>query len=188
MFQGCFVENLYMFSSLNKIITYAEGAEMKKHKNYVLLSYFRANARNSLTRISRKTNIPVSTIFDKLKDYEQQVITKHTSLLDFKKLGFDVKTQILFKIRRDVRDDFQTFLLTHPRVNSIYRVNNGFDFLVEAIFVDMEDLDRFLEAANDRGVEKRHEYFILEDLMREAFLAHKPGFEELVLPMLTRSQ
>ena len=161
---------------------------MRKHKDYLLLSHFRANARNSLTRISKKTNIPVSTIFDRLKDYEQDVITKHTSLLDFKRLGFDVKTQVLFRIEHGLRDDFQSFLSRHPRVNSIYRVNNGFDFLVEAIFVDMNDLDRFFEEAKLKGALDRQEFFVLEDLMREAFLAHKPGFEEISLPMLSQAK
>ncbi|HIJ01446.1 TPA: hypothetical protein HA363_02255, partial [Candidatus Woesearchaeota archaeon] len=59
-------------------------------KDVLLMSFFRNNARENLTRISRITRIPVSTIFDKLRDYEKELVKKHTTLLDFRKLGFDI--------------------------------------------------------------------------------------------------
>ncbi|MBD3208858.1 Lrp/AsnC family transcriptional regulator [Candidatus Woesearchaeota archaeon] len=154
---------------------------MKREKELLLLSHFRDNARESLTRISRKTSIPVSTIFDKLRHYEEDYIEKHTSLLDFRKLGFDVKAQLLFRIDKEQREAFKGFLLRHPRVNSVFRINNGFDYLVEAVFTSMHDLDGFFEETNKRGVTARQEYFVLQDVVREAFLSYKPEFEQLGL-------
>jgi len=134
------------------------------------MTYFRRNARENLTQISRMTRIPVSTIFDKLREFEKGLIQKHTTLIDFKKLGFDIRIDILFKLSRDNREDFREFLMGNENVNSVYRINNGFDYLVEAIFKDMSDLHRFTELLERFKIEAKQELFILEDLKRESFL------------------
>src|SRR3989338_7081393 len=103
-------------------------------KDFILMTFFRNNARENLTRISRLTAIPVSTIFDKLREYEKDLIKKHATLVDFRKLGFDIRANLLFKISREQRDDFKDFLIKHENINSVFKVNNGFDFLVETVF------------------------------------------------------
>ena len=160
---------------------------MRKEKDYMLLSYFRANARDTLTKISKKTSIPVSTIFDRLRNYERNLILKHTSLLDFRKLGFDVKAQILFKIDSESIHEFKKFVSNHQRTNSVYRVNNGYDFMVEALFTNLQDLDEFFTQAHKHGVEEKKEFFVLEDVKREAFLSNTTNFEHVDLPQLINS-
>lgn len=156
---------------------------MDREKELLLLSHFRSNARESLTKISRQTSIPVSTIFDKLRDYEKRLIQKHTTLLDFRKLGFDIKAHLLLKAAPAARDDVQRFLVNHGRVNSVFRINNGFDFLVEAVFRDLADLDLFYEQLQVHGVQERQEFFVLQDVVREAFMSYRPGFEMLWEPV-----
>lgn len=156
---------------------------MKQDKDLLLLGHFRHNARESLTRISRRTKIPVSTIFDRLRQYESSIIAKHTSLVDFAKLGFDVKAHLLFKVSREDHDRFKAFLLAHPQTNSIFRINNGFDFLVEAVFSSISQLDRFFDDLGVFDVQERKEYFSLKDIMREGFLTprHGMGLEATIL-------
>ena len=145
--------------------------ELKTRKDAILMTYFRRNARENLTRISRYTHIPVSTIFDRLREFERTMIQKHTTLVDFKKLGFDIKINILFKVNRDSRDAFREFLMTNENINSVFRINNGYDYLVEAIFKDMSDLQRFSELLDRFKIENKQELFVLEDLKREGFLS-----------------
>ena len=76
---------------------------MIRKKELMLLACLRNNARETLTNISKKTNIPISTIFDKLKEYEKTFIKKHTSILDFKKLGYDIRINMLLKVDRSKR-------------------------------------------------------------------------------------
>lgn len=137
------------------------------------MTYLRNNARENLTRISRLTAIPVSTIFDKLKEFEKELIRKHTTLIDFKKLGFDIKVNILFRVARSNRDNLKEFLVKNENVNSLFKVNNGYDFLVEAIFKDMNDMHRFMEMLEKFSIEEKQEMFILEDLKREGFLTDR---------------
>jgi DNA-binding Lrp family transcriptional regulator len=148
-------------------------------KDLLLMSYFRQNARENLTKISRITSIPVSTIFDKLKEFEKTVIQRHTTLVDFKKLGFDIRVNILFKVSRPNRDQFREFLLKNENINSVYKVNNGYDFLTEGIFKDMGAMHKFMENLDRFEIEAKQEMFVLEDVKREGFLADKMQAELL---------
>lgn len=142
-------------------------------KDILLMTCLRNNARENLTRMSRSTSIPVSTIFDKLKEFEKGLIKKHTTLIDFKRLGFDIKVNILFRVERSAREELRCFLTKNENVNSLFKVNNGYDFLAEAIFRDMNDMHRFMELLEQFNIEAKQEMFILEDLKREGFLSDR---------------
>ncbi len=144
--------------------------ELKTRKDILLMTYFRRNARENLTQISRWTSIPVSTIFDRLREFERGLIQRHTTLVDFKRLGFDIRVNILFKIAKESREEFREFLVSNENINSIYRINSGFDYFIEAIFRDMSDLQRFTELLERFKIEAKQELFILEDIKRESFL------------------
>ena len=145
---------------------------MLKEKELNLLSYFRNNARISLTKLSRMTNIPVSTIYDKLKDYERKkLIKKSTAIIDFRKLGYEIRNQILISAKKDNKEELQKFLIKHPKVNTIYRINNGYDFLIETVFKNMNEMDEFMRSLDAFEPIQKKEFFIMEDLKREEFLA-----------------
>lgn len=152
---------------------------LQTKKDIILMTFFRNNARENLTKISRATAIPVSTIFDKLRDFEKDLIKKHTTLIDFKKIGFDIKINMLVKVARASRDEMRQFLIKNENVNSLFRINNGFDFLIEAVFKDMNSLQRFSEMLEKFIIEEKQEMFILEDIKRECFLADRNHAELL---------
>lgn len=148
-------------------------------KDLLLMTFLRNNARENLTKISRITAIPVSTIFDRLKEFEKELIKKHTTLIDFKKIGFDIKVNMLIKVTKEQKNSLKDFLTKNENINSVFKVNNGFDFLIEAIFRDMNDLQRFIEMLERFDIENRQEIFILEDIKREGFLSDKTHAELL---------
>src|SRR3989339_2032098 len=106
-----------------------------KKQDMMILAALRQNARLSLTKMSRATKVPVSTIYDKLKQYENGLIKKHTAIIDFAKLGYNTRANILIKVEREKREEVQEYLKKEKSVNSIYKINNGFDYLVELVFV-----------------------------------------------------
>ncbi len=147
---------------------------MLKEKELILLSHFRQNARISLTKLSRLTKIPVSTIFDKLKDYEtNKLIKKSTAIIDFRKLGFEIRNQILIGASKENKEKLQVFLVKNPKVNTIYRINNGYDFLIETIFRNMREMDEFMRSLDEFEPLQKKEFFIMEDLKREEFLSNR---------------
>ncbi|MFA6090110.1 MAG: Lrp/AsnC family transcriptional regulator, partial [Candidatus Woesearchaeota archaeon] len=137
---------------------------MLKEKEILILGHFRNDARISLTKLSKITKVPVSTIFDKIKEYKKtNLIRKYTSLIDFKKLGYEIRTQMLISASKDSKDELQKFFINHPRVNNVFRINNGFDFLVESIFKDMQELDEFTRLIDEFGPLQKKEFFVMED-------------------------
>ena len=150
-----------------------------KEKERLLLSHFRRNARESLTSISRETRMPVSTIFDKLKHYERQFIRKHTTLVDFSKLGYLTRADVLLKVAVEHREPLKAYLLKHESVNSLFKINNGYDFLAEMVFRHLKDLEDFLEQLEQRyKVMEKAVFYVIEEICREEFMA-KPDMLRL---------
>jgi len=152
---------------------------MIKKKELILLSCLRQNSRETLTNISKKTHIPISTIFDKLKEYEKSFIDKHTTLIDFKKLGYDIRIHIMLKIERDQRQEFEKFIVKSASVNNVYRINNGFDYFIEGIFKNIDDFQRFADKIENYGIKEITEHFVIDELKRENFMSDSEFIEIL---------
>ena len=140
-------------------------------KDLKILANLRKNARMSLTDISRDTSIPITTIFDKLKLFENKLILKHTSLLDFNKLGYNTRAKVILKVKNENKEELRNHLKNNQNVNSLYKINNNHDFLIEVIFKHIVDLESFLDNLEDKyGVLEKSVFYILEDIKREGFL------------------
>ena len=141
-----------------------------KH-NLRVLSHLRQDARIQLTTMSKLTGVPVSTLFDWLKA-GQGVITKHTCLLDFTKLGFHTRVNMSLKVEQAHKDIVREYLLKHPSINSLYRINSGFDFMAEGIFMHIKDAEDFFEELETKfQILEKKTCFIVEDIKREGFLS-----------------
>ena len=142
-----------------------------KKKDLLFLACLRSNARESLTDISKKINTPISTLYDRLKVQQQGIIKKHTTLIDFAKLGYACRVNIAIKVNIEDREEVKRYMLKQPNVNSLYKINNGFDFLIEGIFKNVKDMEDFMEYFEMKfPVKERNVHFIIEDIQREAFI------------------
>ena len=142
-------------------------------KDLKIIAHLRQNARMPLTKMSKSTHIPVSTIFDRLKLNENNVIAKHTSLLDFSKLGFNTRANIMLNVDREDKEALKQHLIMNQSVNSVYKVNNGYDFMVEGIFKQIKDLEEFLDNLDNKfKIIEKKSFFIIEDLKREEFMSN----------------
>jgi Lrp/AsnC family transcriptional regulator, regulator for asnA, asnC and gidA len=136
-----------------------------------ILTMLRNNARVTLTKLSRKTGIPVSTIYDRIKQHNDGVIKKHTVIIDFERLGYSARANIALKVEKADRIELSYFLLKHRNVNSAYRTTNGFDFIIEGIFKNQMELNDFNEELDKNfKISQRQIYYILEDIKREEFM------------------
>ena len=151
--------------------------KMFSRKYAEIISHLRNNARKKITAISRQTKIPVTTIYDKVRVHEKRFVKKHTTLLDFSKLGFLATAHIAIKVEKDSREDLQKFLLEKPNINSLYKTNFGTDFLVEGIFKNTADLQNFKEELEEKFHTKDIQIFnIIEELKKEDFLTKEEHF------------
>ncbi len=136
------------------------------------MALLRKNARETLTSMSKTIKVPISTIYDKLKSNENGVIRKHTTLLDFSKLGFNTRANILLRIKKSTRDGAKEYLLKHQNVNNLYKINNGYDFLVEVVFKHIRDVEEFLESVEERfEVDGKEVFYLIDEIKREEFMA-----------------
>ncbi|MEM4756249.1 MAG: Lrp/AsnC family transcriptional regulator [Candidatus Woesearchaeota archaeon] len=140
-------------------------------KEILFLANLRKNARKNLTTLSRLTGIPVSTLFEKLKRYEGNLIKKHVSIIDFTKLGFHVRAYIALKVHKQERDKLRSFLEHSPLLNCLYRITNGYDFLLEALFKNISEFQDFLDELDNFKIQAKQQFYILEEIKRESFFS-----------------
>jgi len=139
-------------------------------KDISLLQCLRLNSRMSLTEMSKITKIPISTLFDRLKFQQKNIALKHTTIIDFEKLGYPTRAQIFIKSNVAERPLLEGYLKFHSNVNSIFKSTNRFDFIVEGIFSKVVEVDNFLEELEKKFPSIQHDtHFIVKDIMREKF-------------------
>ena len=71
----------------------------------MILNELRKNARVSLLEVAKKTNIPLSTVYDKVRNYEGEIIKKHTSIIDFQNLGYHARRIIALKVKKENKEN-----------------------------------------------------------------------------------
>ena len=140
-------------------------------KDMQIIRCLRWNAKTSLAEISRQIAMPISTVFDRVQRCEQGVIKKYTTLVDFPKLGFNFRVCLVLKVKN--KEKLKEFLMSHKNVNSLYKINGGFDFLVEAVFKSWEEVYGFQEQLKEFGLKEKINLDILDEIKREEFLAEK---------------
>jgi DNA-binding Lrp family transcriptional regulator len=144
--------------------------KMLNKKDLKILIELRKDARARLTDISKKTGIPISTIHDRLKNNTDNIITKHVSLLDYELMGFNTRAQVCLKCGKNSKQEIHQLLLKHQNINSVFRINNGYDFMFEGIFRNIKDLEEFLEILEEKfTIKGKQIFYIIEDLKREDF-------------------
>ncbi|MCF7799162.1 Lrp/AsnC family transcriptional regulator [Candidatus Woesearchaeota archaeon] len=142
-------------------------------KDYVLLTALRANARQTLTQISKQTRIPISTLHERLKLQEKDMIQRFAALIDFSKLGFHTKVQLQLKCNVTDKERLRSFLKAHQHVNSIYKIAHEYDFFVEAVFEHIADVENFIENLQQEfAIVDYSAHYITKDIKREGFLAN----------------
>jgi Lrp/AsnC family transcriptional regulator, leucine-responsive regulatory protein len=153
---------------------------MINNKDMKVLVQLRKNARMQLTDISKHTGIPISTIYDRLKHKANNIILRHVSLINFELLGFNTRAYICIKCNKSSKKDILSHLSKHPSVNSMYKINNGFDYMIEVVFKNVKELEEFLEKLEEEySVKTKQVYYIIDDLVREHFFS-----DELYMEML----
>ena len=118
---------------------------MSLNKDLQILNHLRKNSRKTITNISRDTGIPVTTVFERIRKQEKNLIKKHTSLLDFKKMGYESNCCFAIRVQEAHVKALKEWLLNHPNMNSLYKINFWFNYLVEMVFDETSKEREFVE-------------------------------------------
>jgi Lrp/AsnC family leucine-responsive transcriptional regulator len=145
-----------------------------KATDLLIISHLRQDARISLTQMSRQTRIPVSTIFDKIRHFKETgLIKKNTSIVSFERFGYNTKALVFLSTSREERGRLIDSLKNSANVNSLFKVNNGWDFIAEVISPSFREIEEFLERLEEKvTLTKKEVFYIIEEIKREEFFSN----------------
>ena len=137
----------------------------------IALAYLRSNARLSLTKLSKRTSVPVSTLFDRLSGRFPRIVEKFTALINFASIGYHARAFIIMKVERQDRALVREYLEKQRCLNSLYKINNGFDFMAEVVLRTMAELEQFVDRLDDQfHFLQKDVYYVISDIHRERFM------------------
>ncbi|RME54105.1 Lrp/AsnC family transcriptional regulator [Candidatus Woesearchaeota archaeon] len=144
----------------------------KDEKDLLLISALRENSRQTLSKISKKTSMPLSTIHDRIMSLKRRSLVKYTALVDFTLLGFNTRACMLIKVDKKQRKELKQFLENSSNVNWLAKINNGHDFMVELVFENIKNMEDYVEKVEQKfEVQNMQTFYIVEDIKKEKFLA-----------------
>ena len=122
-------------------------------------------------------------MFDVIHRMEREGIVKHTSLVDFQKIGYTLNVLMLVKTPLGKSSGLRTNLAANKNVNTLFQLSpvysNGdhYDYLIEAVFRSQKDIQEFVEKLEEEGsiTSKRIHYVV--DAQKEMFLTKEEHFE-----------
>ncbi|MBN1645501.1 Lrp/AsnC family transcriptional regulator [Candidatus Woesearchaeota archaeon] len=139
-----------------------------KQKDRTILKTLRNNARTSLTDLSNKHGIPVSTVYERVTRSIPDVVHKFTARLDFAELGFNNRVIMVLSSKLNKRENLLKVLETARETNNLVRLAGGSDFYCEAVFRNMKELEDFLDRIHTM-IKSKQVYHVIEDLVIEGF-------------------
>lgn len=142
-------------------------------KELQIVAQLRQDARMQITQISKNTRIPISTIYDRIKNNKAGLMTRNVTLVDFNKLGFSCRVTIALRLKKkEERDTVREHLQKNFNVNSLFKINNGYDYMIDAVFRNVKEVEHFLENIEEQfKVAEMKTYYVIDELARERFLS-----------------
>ena len=136
------------------------------------------DCRKSLKEISKEVGMPMSTVHEKIKKFENAgLIRAYRALIDEKKLGFDVTAFIMASTKYlGGEKDFQTKIgnrvASLPHVLETHTVNGEWDLLIKVKFKSVHELGKFVDEKirTIPGIEKTVTMVSIEEIKEDTML------------------
>ena len=143
---------------------------LTKEQELNILRELRKDGASTMKEIAREVKIPPSTVFDRVKKLQRELVQKTIVLIDFPKLGYFVRSHFSVGVEKHERQILKQYLMENKNINNLYCINNGYDFLVEAIFIDIKEHEDFITDLKKAFViTKIDSHIIISDVVRERF-------------------
>ncbi len=135
-----------------------------------ILSCLEQNSREKASVISRKINLSVSAVIERIRKMEQQgVILGYTVHIDKRSLGLGMQAIMEVSLEQTAyADEFSNFVSRIPEVADCYYTNGDFDFILKLYARDSEDMERIHKTIRgSRGVSRTRIYTVLKNVKEE---------------------
>lgn len=124
---------------------------MKDEKDTRILELLQQDANLSTYKISKKTAIPQTTVLNRIKKLKQEgIIKKYTIDINWKKLGMNNKALIFVKVDKNTEQkgskvgEIEEKISKLSSVLNVKRLMGKYDFMIELLCKDIDDLNYFL--------------------------------------------
>jgi len=142
-------------------------------KDIKILETLKENSKISTQQISKKTNIPITTVHHRIKKLEKDgVIKGYTVLVDNKKLDKGLCAYILITVdyqalkhKNTSQHDLAQKLRKYEVIEEADIVTGGSDIIIKVRVKDIDQMDDFVTKTlrNIEGVEKTQTLVILHE-------------------------
>ncbi|MFQ5475182.1 MAG: Lrp/AsnC family transcriptional regulator [Candidatus Nanoarchaeia archaeon] len=145
---------------------------MFDRKELQIITQLRKDARMHITKMSKNTRIPISTIYDRIKNNKCRLMTRNVTLVDFTRLGFSCRVSIILRLKKKQKQELREHLLKSFNVNSLFKINNGYDYMIDAVFKNVKEVEEFMDDIDEKfSVAELKTYYIIDEIAREKFLS-----------------
>ena len=138
-----------------------------------IIEALKENSSLSTQKISKKTNIPITTVHNRIKKLEKEgVIEGYTVKLNNKKIGKTITAYIMitvdYKLLQQLKIsqyELARKLKASPAVEDAAMITGAGDIIIKVGVKDIDDLNQFvtIELRNIKGVEKTQTAVVLNE-------------------------
>lgn len=135
-----------------------------------ILSCLEENSREKASVISRKINLSVSAVLERIHKMEQQgIILGYTVHTDKRSLGLGMQAIMEVGLdRTGSHEDFAAMACKIPEIADCYYLNGDFDYLLKIYARDPEDLEKTHNSIKSfKGVSRTRIYTVLKNIKEE---------------------
>jgi DNA-binding Lrp family transcriptional regulator len=141
-----------------------------KKKDKCILRALLENGRYSYSELGRRCGVSRQVALEHVKKLSEEGVIKGFSIsLDAEKLGFAFQAYMLMiaKPEGKLREELIEFLGNSEHVRSIHLLFGRFDFFMELLFKDKEEMTEFLRALQSFDAVERTETFIVNQTIKD---------------------
>ncbi len=120
-------------------------------KDEHIINILKENSRLSTQKISKKTGLPITTVYNRIKKLEKDgIIKKYSVVLDKKKLGKNITAYVLIYFNRAVIGEKLTYeqlaakFMHLPFIESMGYITGRYDIILKVSLNSIEELDNLV--------------------------------------------
>lgn len=147
---------------------------MLDKKDLAIIEILKHNSNLSTQQISKKTNIPITTVHNRIKKLEKEgIIKEYSVVLDHKKIGKPIAAYILitvdYKLLQQLKIsqyDLTKKLKSNPVVEEAAIITGASDIVIKVRVRDIDELNEFvtINLRNIKGVDKTQTLVVLNSV------------------------
>jgi DNA-binding Lrp family transcriptional regulator len=142
-----------------------------------LIVALRKQDSQNIMNVSKKQEIPKSTLYDIKHRLQRAGIIKQVTKISFEKIGFPIKAFFIIHTESEFKESLKKILMSHHNINNIILTNTS-RFHVEGIFKNQIKVEEFLEEIKKyKQIVKVSTYHVVEHIQEEKFLTEEEHFE-----------